>query len=983
MMRKILGAVCGFAFAASALATPPNTPTLDGRPLEYDSGDPQAAYTGGGGAFGPGNELSNLYVTWDETYLYIALQGVEADNKLVVMLDVDPDAGTGATTTTNWSGVEPATIQYNDVGWKASDATNALAFGLDYQIASEGYYNNIVQILYDGVDTPSSNNVAVLFDEGNGSVPVGRAVDMAVQADALDCDLKGFEAKIAWSILYPQSGDAAGRFGTVGAGEVIPRGAKLRMFANIHNNNPNLAYSSNDAIPEQVSPNASWDAGLLITDTYLDIDLDADNDGFPDVAAGDVNAPYIRAAVGAQGSRSVYVYFNEPVDEASVTDENNWLVNGNIPNSATLVSDAVVLLDLADDLPAAGTVAMVSVAGVEDLEGNTRMASFCLDPTDGGLTNAVTVRFILDTASGLGISPGASNFFVNGNSFPLEFGYPPSTFNQLQPLSGSLYYRDVTFPPGTVPTLNYKYSAQLNNTGTNNYEAIRLQNYENATRKLKLPTNEVSLVVTDYLGAAAGPWRSGGDGYNELYLDANRGDAGVRERTTITFALDLNNRNLDVVDRVLIQGTDPLRGFNYSSAGEADWAGGNNVGWDEGGLELFDDGTHGDAVAGDGIYSRLWALTEDGTDAEVVPEYQNSLVAGDLSTLPYIGFNWEDRRTPRSMIYKFYVVKKDGSPLESPSNDIELYIDNAAGTNVVLSPFVWANDNLPLPPPSNSPTMDDSFIFAANGSQVVVKFENQPSELQHGILISTNLMEGWLDYGKRAQGTNGTWSSVINNANPEHEFYQAFAGPAKAPIGMYFEPNPLPATGGTLRVWYRQHGRALAGYRDIGLTGDWNGWGTAKPMTFVGDGAWYYDLILTGAAPAGVQFKARSVAGDWESGDNIRAYKGVGRATWTPEHPTNGEIVTITYDAAGGPLAAISPVYAHLGFDEDWFDTDGREMTNTGGSVWTLQIPVNTNAKLSMNFVFRTATSSIWDSEGNEGTGGRQYRVFLNPPAYP
>lgn len=983
MWRKILGVLCGVTFAASVFATPPNTPTLDGRPLEYDAGDPQAAYTGGGGAFGPGNFISNLHVTWDETYLYIALQGAEADNKLVVMLDVDPDAGTGATTTTNWSGVDPAYIQYNDVGWQASDATNAIPFGLDYQFATEGFYNNIVQILYDGVDTPSSNNVAILFDEGNGSVPVGRAVDMAVQADETDCELKGIEAKIAWSILYPQSGTAAERFGTVQPGEVVPRGAKLRLFANIHNDNPGLSYSSNDAIPEQVSPNASWDAGLLITDTYLDVDVDADNDGLPDVEDGDVNAPYIRAAVGAADARSVFVYFSEPVEEASVVDENAWSVAGSAPSSATLVGDALVQLELTNDLPGAGASVMISITGVEDLVGNTRMASFCLNPVEGGLTNSLTVRFVLDTASGMGLSPGATNFFVNGGSFPLEFGYPPSTYNQLLPIGGSLYALDVVFPPGTAPKLNYKYSAQLSNTGTNNYEAVRLQDYANATRKLTLPTDVASIVVTDYLGAAAGPWRDpANEGYNDLYLDPYRGDAGVRERITVLFQLDLSSRDLRSVDRVLIQGTDPLRGFNYSDAGEADWAGDNNVGWDIGGLELFDDGTLGDEVAGDGIYSRMWALTDDGKDQEMELGGDGSLVGGSLSTLPYIGMFWEDARTPRSMIYKFYVVKNDGNYLESPDSDIELYIEDTAGTNVVLSPFVWANDGLPLPPPSNSPTM--SVPVPLPNRQVQVSFENMPSELQHGLWISTNLAQGWMDFGTRVTtGSSGNWTAVVKNANAESEMYAAFAGPAKAPIGMYFEPNPLPAEGGTLRVWYRQHGRALAGARDVGLTGDWNGWGTGKPMTFAGDGAWYYDLELTGSTPAFVEFKARSVAGDWEAGDNVRAYKGEGRATWTPARPESGEVLTVTYDAAGGPLETATAVYAHLGFDEGWFGSEDLEMTSEGGTLWSLDVTVDTNAALSVNFVFRNAGGNVWDSEGNHGNGGRQYRVFLDPYPYP
>lgn len=988
MMRKLLGFTFVLGLAVSTFATPPNTPILDGRPLEYAGGDAMASYTGGGGVFGAGNYLSHLYLTWDDTYLYIALQGAEADNKLVVMLDVDPDAGSGATTTTNWSGVDPSYIMYNDVGWKASDSNGAVLFGLDYQIASEGFYNNIIQVLYDGSGTPDSNTVAALFDQGNGATPRGSPVDMAVQSDDTTCGLKGLEARIPWSVLYPSAGPNAGRFGTVQSGETVPRGAQLRLFANIHNNVPGISYSANDAIPEQVSPNASWDAGLLTTDTYLDVLVDADNDGVPDMQAGDVNPPYIRAAVGAQGTKTVYVYFNEPVTQATAENTVNWEVDFVNPSSATLQGDSTVVLELDDALPLAGTIVSIVADGVEDASSNSRTAEFCLDPAASGLTNALTVRFVLETASGLGINPGASNFFVNGGSFPLEFGYPPATSGPLAQLSGTLYYRDVVFPPGTSTKLNYKYSGQLTNTGTNTYEAIRLQNYADAARVLTLPSDVASIVVTDYLGAAAGPYRDPGtnDGAVALFFDTQRGDAGVRERVTVTFQLDLSARDLRTVDRVLVQGTDPLRGFNYNpDSGEADWAGGGIVGWDMGGIELFDDGTHGDQVADDAIYSRQWALTDDGLDVDIEPEYPNGLVGGGFSVAPYYGSTWEERRSPRSMDYKFYVVKNDGNFLESPNSNIELYIEDAAGTNVVLSPFVWANDGLPPPPPSNAPTM--LLSQPLNPTQVLVRLENLPTESQHGLWISTNLAQGWMDFGTRVvNGSGGSWTVLVNNANAQSEMYAAFAGPAKSSIGFYFEPNPLPETGGVLRIWYRQHGRNLAGFRNVGLTGDWNGWGDAKPMTaFVGDGVWYYDMIVTSGSPALITFKARSMTGEWDNDPDWRAYRGVGRATWTPSRPAPGGVLSITYNAAGGPLAAATNVMAHLGYEENWDNTSDIEMSQVGGTgtVWTLDVPVPTNTVLSVNFVFRNSAGTIWDSEGNPGTGGRQYRVFVDPYPYP
>lgn len=975
---------CWFTLLAlPALATPPNTAVLDGRPTEYDDEDLRASYTGGGGAFGAGTYITNLYVTWDADYLYLALQGAEVNDKLVIMLDVDPDAATGATTTTNWTGVAPPFIEYNDVGWKKSDDLGAVAFGLDYQIASEGFYNNIIRILYDGVALPTTDTVEKLFDAGNGATPVGSPVDMAVQSDSTSCGLKGFEARIPWAVLYPTNGPAANRFGIVSPGEVVPAGAKLRLFANIHNNNPSSAYSSNDTIPEQVSPNASWSGGLLITDTYLDVLVDADDDGYPDLASGDVNAPFIRFASGVQNTRTVFVQMNEPLNATTATEVNHWRVGTDMPGGATMIGTNVVVLTLTNDLPAAGTIVQVTATNVQDVAGNQRLAEYCLNPSAAGLTNTLTVRFVLETASGLGLSPGASNFFINGNTFPLELGYLPATSSPLSQLSGTLYYRDVTFPPGSSTELRYKYSGELISTGTNTYEAVRLADFAYASRKLTLPTNATTLVVTDYLGAAAAPYRNPATNtdYNALFSDPQRGDAGVRQRTTVLFQLDLSGRNRDGITRVLLQGSDPLRGFNANDQLiPGDYAGSLTPPWEDGGITLVDDGTLGDLVADDGIYSREWVFSTNGYDSVIEPEYPHNLVGGGEFTDPYFGDSyWVARRSPRSVIYKFYVVRSGPSALESPASNLELYLEDPNATNIVLPPFVWENEDLPLPPPTNSPTMIAPVILASN--QVRVLFSNVPSELQHGVQISTNLGQDWMDFGHRASGSGGNWTMLVQNANPGAEFYRAFAGPPKSNIGLYFTPNPLPSTGGTLRVWYRQHGRSLAGERDVRLSGSWNGWGPAQPMTFAGDGAWFYDLPVGEAASSTVVFKARTMSGIWDSGPDVYAYKGTGRATWTPNSPTNGEVLTITYDNSTGNLTNSPTVSAWLGFDETWAEASAIPMTNIGGTTWQLSLAVPTNRVLSVNFVFRNAAGTIWDNESSPG--GRQYRVFIQPAPYP
>lgn len=982
MKSSIFLAMVALWLGGSAWANPPNTIILDGRPTEYDGADLRGTI-----AEGPawvGNVITNLYVTWDETYLYIALQGWENGNKLAVLLDVDPEAGTGATTTTNWVNVEPSYIKYNCVGWRASDIA-AEAFGLDYMFASEGFYNNILRITYDGDATPDTNTVEVLFDEGNGGSPRGTAVDMAVQADDTACDLKGFEVRIPWASLYNSS-----RFGAVDPGKVVPNGAQLRLFANLHNNDPAISYSSSNAIPSQTSVAGGWDAGTLFTADYITLAVDQDNDGMPDLGVGDVNAPFLRAVAGAAGGRTVYARFNETVTAGTATNPANWQVDESTPDSVIQTGDTTVFLNLTNDLPAAGTLVRVAANNVEDAATNSKPTYLCLFPVASGLSTSVTVRFVLNTASGLGLTPGASAFHINGSAEPLEWGYPPATSSPLASISTTQYYRDVTFPPGTATQVFYKYSGKLNNTGTNNFEAIRLQNYADASRWLNIPTDGSSLVVTDYLGAAAHPWRDPGDEttnhYAALYTDARRGDAGVRQRTTVTFQLDLSGRDLFGVTRVLLVGGDPLRGFNYKSTnptnvnvGVSDWPGNTAiVGWDIGGIELVDDGTLGDVTAGDGIYSRLWSFTTNGLDSALVANPFN-LVGGSDSDLPYAG-DWANRRSPRSFAYKFAVVFDNETALLDPDSNIEMYLGTAE-TNMVLGPRAWANGALPLRPASNPPQL---VRVVPDGSGATVLFTNAYGEAQHGVQFSTNLGSGWLDYGQMASGSGGKWTVVVANVSSPG-FFRLYSG-AKPFQGVYWEPNPLPDTGGTMRIYYRQHSRGLAGDRNVQIAGNFpaSGWGPV-PMTFVGDGTWIYDLVVdtnTFTNP-NIEFKPRNLAGSvWEGfgggGENYRAYRGTLRSTWSPNSPTNGGLVTITYDQAGGPLAAATNINAHSGFDEPWTDIATRTMTNIGGTVWELSVVVPTNASLSVNWVFNnvgSGTTTNWDSEGG---AGRVWRAFIN-----
>ncbi|MEM8866275.1 MAG: dockerin type I domain-containing protein, partial [Planctomycetota bacterium] len=93
---------------------------------------------------------------------------------------------------------------------------------------------------------------------------------------------------------------------------------------------------------------------------------------------------------------------------------------------------------------------------------------------------------------------------------------------------------------------------------------------------------------------------------------------------------------------------------------------------------------------------------------------------------------------------------------------------------------------------------------------------------------------------------------------------------------------------------------------------------------------------------------------------------GVDRVMLTPETPTAGESVSITYNPAGGPLADAASVYAHVGFN-DWEivnPTDSPLTWNATSELWELTLPVS-NAAEQLDLVFNNG-ANVWDN--NDGS---------------
>jgi hypothetical protein len=219
-------------------------------------------------------------------------------------------------------------------------------------------------------------------------------------------------------------------------------------------------------------------------------------------------------------------------------------------------------------------------------------------------------------------------------------------------------------------------------------------------------------------------------------------------------------------------------------------------------------------------------------------------------------------------------------------------------------------------------------------------------------------------------GDRRTWTGVVAQASPGKEFYAAYAGLEPAPTPTYWEPNAnIPTGATTVRVYFCQFQSNLKGMRSMTLTGNFSGWNTGQPMTFIGNGTWMTDLSL--AAGDGVKFKPRGgPTHEWyETGGDFQFIRGSGGVTMDPMPPVPGELFTITLDAAGTPLATATSIYLHMGFD-GWKDTQKPRpaMTNTTDSLWEYSFPVPTNYSVSIDWVFTSLPeldNGVWYSDFN------------------
>ncbi len=88
------------------------------------------------------------------------------------------------------------------------------------------------------------------------------------------------------------------------------------------------------------------------------------------------------------------------------------------------------------------------------------------------------------------------------------------------------------------------------------------------------------------------------------------------------------------------------------------------------------------------------------------------------------------------------------------------------------------------------------------------------------------------------------------------------------------------------------------------------------------------------------------------------------RVSLHPGLPTAGELVSIEYDPAGGPLAGAASVYAHVGYN-GWAQINASDSLMTWSeddAVWRLDLPLASDAT-QLDLVFNDG-ASVWDNNG-------------------
>jgi len=275
------------------------------------------------------NEIDALYVTWDSTYLYIALDGIVGGNSWLIYLDTDPGGPEGQTDLTALD------------SWERGALFTASGFRADFQY---GCYQHQGQFDGDSFERVTSSTTTSSLSD---------SIFSAFDSQHINGDLGGSELAIPWDVLFGLGHDT------------VPAGASISIVASICWDPEPDGELGGDSAPNNIS------AVLPTIDNVYTFTVDGNSDGVPD-EADDLIPPVIEYASRDAASDSlVNILFSETVEETGAENSAYYAVyQTSVPSNTVPVLSATLQPDGKTVQLALGHVVgngySVSVSGVTD-----------------------------------------------------------------------------------------------------------------------------------------------------------------------------------------------------------------------------------------------------------------------------------------------------------------------------------------------------------------------------------------------------------------------------------------------------------------------------------------------------------------------------------------------------------------------------------------------------------------------------------------
>jgi alpha-amylase len=184
-----------------------------------------------------------------------------------------------------------------------------------------------------------------------------------------------------------------------------------------------------------------------------------------------------------------------------------------------------------------------------------------------------------------------------------------------------------------------------------------------------------------------------------------------------------------------------------------------------------------------------------------------------------------------------------------------------------------------------------------------------------------------------------------------------------------YSPN-LPEVGSEVTITYYAADRPLQGSSKVLAHWGYDGWkGVSQTaMTSKGNNVWQVTLTVPSAAKGKLNIVFTD-GSKWDNNNNqdwsidVKGQEPLPTLSWTPDKPSLGSMVTITYNAEGRVLQDSSNVKIHWGYD-GWKGVSQTAMVSKGRNVWEVTLEVPSAARNNLDLVF--TDGSKWDNNNNQ-----------------